>query len=383
MKSTPEFNLTITGLPITLFKNSVGEHNKVPFPQGNYIQAVRTSCHDLTKKNDIKVNEEAVINFIQKIDSNHYNKLSENNGLLNMPLRFDTLEQELNIIGLFGLLNFGSGYRQELHEECGPFDTIRYGIMSLHITSQSLSSHALRSIKLSEVSSLFQIPLQIDVPHKTIQAITISQPSKSRVFAEIITWVLNDTGKILEDSGYKDFAMFLIDASKPERGGEKPKAAKMVEKLVKAFPTFRDMAMINDQPVYVFKKAQFLASSLYHRFQNNTKTSDFDFEDINELTIDGNNVVPAILYHANIMNLPSHFKKFFEENNKENPNIQEIYCLRAAAIDSCEIILRHARSLGRQEISLKGLDKYIWQLGKNDNNNRQIEGFVIHNTMFF
>ncbi|CAH1760851.1 2694_t:CDS:2 [Entrophospora sp. SA101] len=257
----------------------------------------------------------------------------------------------------------------------GAFDTIRYGIMSLHITSQSLSSHALRSIKLSEVSSLFQIPLQIDVPHKTIQAITISQPSKSRVFAEIITWVLNDTGKILEDSGYKDFAMFLIDASKPERGGEKPKAAKMVEKLVKAFPTFRDMAMINDQPVYVFKKAQFLASSLYHRFQNNNKTSVFDFEDINELTIDGNNVVPAILYHANIMNLPSHFKKFFEENNKENPNIQEIYCLRAAAIDSCEIILRHARSLGRQEISLKGLDKYIWQLGKNDNNNRQIEGF--------
>lgn len=36
-----------------------------------------------------------------------------------MPLKFDTLEQELNIIGLFGLLNFGSGYRQELHEECG------------------------------------------------------------------------------------------------------------------------------------------------------------------------------------------------------------------------------------------------------------------------
>lgn len=83
------------------------------------------------------------------------------------------------------------------------------------------------------------------------------------------------------------------------------------------------------------------------------------------------------------MNLPPHFKKFFEENNKENPNIQKTYCLRAAAIDSCEIILRHARSLDRQEISLKGLDKYIWQLGKNDNNNRQIEGFVIHNTMFF
>jgi hypothetical protein len=36
-----------------------------------------------------------------------------------MPLKFDTLEQALNIIGLIGLLNFGSGFRKELHEECG------------------------------------------------------------------------------------------------------------------------------------------------------------------------------------------------------------------------------------------------------------------------
>src|SRR5436309_629433 len=104
--------------------------------------------------------------------------------------------------------------------------------MAFHITSQSLSSRALKSIRLSEVSSLFQIPLQIDVPHPTIQAITVSQQSKSRVFAEMITWVLNDTGKILEDNGYKDFAMFLIDASKPERSGEKPKAARLVEKVI-------------------------------------------------------------------------------------------------------------------------------------------------------
>jgi hypothetical protein len=43
-----------------------------------------------------------------------------------MPLNFDTLEQELNIIGLIGLLNFGSGFRKELHEECGRVKLIQF-----------------------------------------------------------------------------------------------------------------------------------------------------------------------------------------------------------------------------------------------------------------
>ncbi len=43
-----------------------------------------------------------------------------------MPLKFDTLEQELNIIGLISLLNFGSGFRKELHKECGRVSLISF-----------------------------------------------------------------------------------------------------------------------------------------------------------------------------------------------------------------------------------------------------------------
>lgn len=103
--------------------------------------------------------------------------------------------------------------------------------MSIHITSSPLSAHALRSLTISEVSSFFQIPLQVEIAHPTIEAIKVSEPSKSRALVELITWTLNDTGRILEENGYKNFAAFILEAAKPEKPNEKSKASRFVEKV--------------------------------------------------------------------------------------------------------------------------------------------------------
>ena len=103
--------------------------------------------------------------------------------------------------------------------------------MSIHITSSPLSARALRSLRLSEISSFFQIPLQVEVAHPTIEAVKVSEPSKSRAFAELITWALNDTGRVLEENGYRNFATFILEAVKPEKPNEKSKASIFVEKV--------------------------------------------------------------------------------------------------------------------------------------------------------
>src|SRR5687767_10599099 len=103
--------------------------------------------------------------------------------------------------------------------------------MSIHITSSPLSARALRSLTLSEVSSFFQIPLNVEVDHPTIEALKISEHSKSRSLVELITWTLNDTGRILVENGYKNFAEFILEAAKPDRSEEKPKASKFVERV--------------------------------------------------------------------------------------------------------------------------------------------------------
>ncbi|PKK74597.1 hypothetical protein RhiirC2_656249 [Rhizophagus irregularis] len=352
----------------------------VPFPQGNFVQAVRTSCHACRERSRILINEDAIRDFIQNIDISHFQKLSKSDGL-QMPLKFDTLEQELNIIGLIGLLNFGSGFRKELHEECGrgAFNTIRYGVMSIHITSSPLSAHALRSLTLSEVSSFFQIPLQVEIVHPTIEAIKVSEPSKSRALVELITWTLNDTGRILEENGYKNFAAFILEAAKPEKPNEKSKASRF---LVRAFPAFRDITKVDGEPVYIFKKAQLLAANLYRHFHSNvnSQTTNFDFSDISDLTLCADNIIPTMLNHFNVINLTSSLKKYFDDG-KEITNIQDASRLRAAAVDACEIIVSRAKELGRNEINLMDLNEYIWRLGKEENY-RKLERFAFRYTVF-
>ncbi|CAB4411915.1 unnamed protein product [Rhizophagus irregularis] len=326
----------------------------VPFPQGNFVQAVRTSCHACRERSRILINEDAIRDFIQNIDISHFQKLSKSDGL-QMPLKFDTLEQELNIIGLIGLLNFGSGFRKELHEECGrgAFNTIRYGI-----------------------------PLQVEIVHPTIEAIKVSEPSKSRALVELITWTLNDTGRILEENGYKNFAAFILEAAKPEKQNEKSKASRFVEKLVRAFPAFRDITKVDGEPVYIFKKAQLLAANLYRHFHSNvnSQTTNFDFSDISDLTLCADNVIPTMLNHFNVINLTSSLKKYFDDG-KEITNIQDASRLRAAAVDACEIIVSRAKELGRNEINLMDLNEYIWRLGKEENY-RKLERFAFRNTVF-
>ncbi|CAB4389591.1 unnamed protein product [Rhizophagus irregularis] len=326
----------------------------VPFPQGNFVQAVRTSCHACRERSRILINEDAIRDFIQNIDISHFQKLSKSDGL-QMPLKFDTLEQELNIIGLIGLLNFGSGFRKELHEECGrgAFNTIRYGI-----------------------------PLQVEIVHPTIEAIKVSEPSKSRALVELITWTLNDTGRILEENGYKNFAAFILEAAKPEKPNEKSKASRFVEKLVRAFPAFRDITKVDGEPVYIFKKAQLLAANLYRHFHSNvnSQTTNFDFSDISDLTLCADNIIPTMLNHFNVINLTSSLKKYFDDG-KEITNIQDASRLRAAAVDACEIIVSRAKELGRNEINLMDLNEYIWRLGKEENY-RKLERFAFRYTVF-
>jgi len=47
-----------------------------------------------------------------------FGKYYGTNNPLKVPLKFDTLEEELNFVALNALLAFGSGWRDELHEAC-------------------------------------------------------------------------------------------------------------------------------------------------------------------------------------------------------------------------------------------------------------------------
>src|SRR5690349_19631553 len=80
-----------------------------------------------------QIDQGAIVRFLDNLTQDSWDKHSVANGM-SFPLKFDSLEQEVNILSLIDILNTGHGYRKELHEDSdrGAFETIVFGIMSFH-----------------------------------------------------------------------------------------------------------------------------------------------------------------------------------------------------------------------------------------------------------
>ena len=124
--------------------------------------------------------------------------------------------QEVNLISLFGLLNFCSGYRAELKRLTarGAFDTIRSLIISFHISQTDLSAEGLEKITSHDIANMAQLPISEDTVHPTLEGVQIGKRTKLARMAEEIALVLSDTGNILRQGGYKSLAMFVIECTK-------------------------------------------------------------------------------------------------------------------------------------------------------------------------
>src|SRR5277367_1497317 len=120
--------------------------------------------------------------------------------------------------------------------------------------------------------------------------------------------------------------------------------------MVEAIPGFWDMALVDGQPAYLFKKIQLLTQDLYERFSTSHPDM-FNFYDIDELTIFSDNVIPTILHHLNIIRLdipddgtPRQVDiiKGLQEDLRtgRETTTERSYIFRAAAVDACEIILQ-------------------------------------------
>jgi hypothetical protein len=84
-------------------------------PQGNFVEAVRTSCCSFVEKSAVKISPKGIEDFLNKLDKLQYQELAYDT-TIKMPLKFQTIEEEVNFITVIDLLNFGSGYRVPLHE---------------------------------------------------------------------------------------------------------------------------------------------------------------------------------------------------------------------------------------------------------------------------
>jgi len=136
-----------------------------------------------------------------------------------MPLNFSSNLDELNFISILSLLNFASGFRVPLHVQTGrgAWDSIRALAFGLYITSASdanlLSARGLRTLDIAKISELMNISLHVERPHDQISGLVVGELGGPLYeLVKLIVSVLNETGEILESSGYANLGSFVVEA---------------------------------------------------------------------------------------------------------------------------------------------------------------------------
>lgn len=78
------------------------------------------------------------------------------------PLRFESVDHEVNFVALRALIQVGSGFRVPLQAAVnrGASDTIAYGCLSMHMEYGHITAKILAELTLDKVASLFGFDIQ-------------------------------------------------------------------------------------------------------------------------------------------------------------------------------------------------------------------------------
>ena len=81
-----------------------------------------------------------------------------------MPMKFTSVEQEVNFIVTMSLLDFGCFYDDAMKEATGKnvIDTLRMGCMGLFITNTKLDASFMLNASMDSISRAFSCKFQLD-----------------------------------------------------------------------------------------------------------------------------------------------------------------------------------------------------------------------------
>jgi hypothetical protein len=163
---------------------------------------------------------------------------------LALPLNFSSPLAELNVLSILSLLNIASGYRVILHQQTGrgAWDCIRAFVFGLFLTSSTqgvdpLSAQGMANINEGQIAELLGVSIYTEKPHSTIAGLTVGETGGPGLeVVQLIKQLLNDTGKILVDNGYKDLGSFVAESLKEGKnatksGGDEAAAEVVLERV--------------------------------------------------------------------------------------------------------------------------------------------------------
>ena len=167
--------------------------------------------------------------------------------------------------------------------------------------------------------------------------------------------------------------------------------------MVEAIPGFQDMAMVDGEPVYLFKKVQLLVMELHSRFSKSNREL-FHFHDIDDMPTFSDNVIPMALYDLQIIQLSVTNELSLRQidiveglqedlRTGRETTAERSYIFRAAAVDAREIIVEIAREMPSAKEFIRNMtagqiDAHLCQIAK-QGSTRDLTTFCDPNTIYF
>ena len=332
----------------------------MPPLEGDPFELVRSSCaHAVPVARDVSIDEATLRQFMARLDHGVVREilaspLGENCDTL--PGDFRSAREAANFALLFCLLQFGHGFRHDLHRLCGrgASQTITLGVRSLCATG-GLGATRLQTLTLTEIREAFQLP---DDPVLAM-------------FAQQLHGVASQAGRFLVERGMIDFAAFCQQILNTPEAKQLP-AASLVRQLANHFPAFNDQGILhNGFRVVLLKKATLAIGELRRLAAPHDASYDFSPDGCRAVApVD--NVIPAVLVYHGVLRLSPAFHQAIHGQQVPLPRGPQEAELRAVALAACEQMV----AIAAGAFTALDLGYYLWRSGKTP----EVRQFARHHT---
>ncbi|PSS21235.1 UPF0553 protein [Actinidia chinensis var. chinensis] len=137
-------------------------------------------------------------------------------------------------------------------------------------------------------------------------------------------------------------------------------AVELVTLVTRHFPGFRDHSVYKGHQVFLYKRAQIFAADLWGAFKGKAYG---EFNDIGEITIFADYIVPAVLRQLGVLKYSSSLAGTIETNGEISSGSEEEVELRACTICAVEKMREQIlKKFGKQVLSVE-LDLWLWSIG--------------------
>lgn len=322
--------------------------DEMPPIEGDPFALARSSClHAVQVARDVSIDEAALQQFAAQLNVGAVRDVMRGHMGENcdtVPDEFRHVRDAVNFALVFSLLQFGHGFRYELHRLCGrgASQTITLGVRALR-SKGDLCAARLRSITAMEIQQAFSLP---------------RDPTLEELARQLLT-VLHQAGTVLERLGMEDFHAFCCQVLPLPEATHRP-AATLVRQLANHFPAFNDQGVLHDgSRVVLVKKATLAIGELRRLAAPHDRFYSLP-QDFHRAIAPVDNVIPAMLVYHSVLRLSPALHQVIRQQRTALARGPKEAELRAVALVACERIVAAA---GDQFTPLD-LGYYLWRSGK-------------------